>query len=382
MNLHSDIFVGSQDMLRIKYFLVVIFLVGSVQLHARDRKPLREVKNLRADWLIFRGTEYLPYDHQQVNTIYFNVDAQSWPGGYICLHSSRSFDIFINRKLVGYNNRDTIVLSIDSLARIFSQSLSVGIYQKERIEWFYSSVVMPASMVATAPVDPIARHQNFFLNFLVIAVLILTCYFVLLFRTNPKLTLDYLNVSKLLSVQEQRENLLATRVTASVNLLFYLFCAAFCGLGLLIIFYYGADQVWVAHYFPVRTTLEGFVQWIKLIVIIGGFLTLKLVGIFGFSIIFRLRDTAALQFFNFIRMLFFITTLLSVILLAYFIYYGYPAGPHIGLLKTALVVMAFSVLMIFLKLLSSAPFSFFHLFSYLCASEIIPLVILLKVLLY
>jgi len=339
-------------------------------------------KELRKQWLIFQENGYRAYEGQYVKAIYFNLEAPAYKGDFLSLRSPNTFAVFINQKLITKKNQRAVLLNIDSLSRLYSPALSITVFQPDGIRSLESNILVPAIVAPATEADLMPRKENFFLDFCLLAALLLSVYFVLLFRTNPRLTLDYVNVSKIITVQEREEILLTTRIASSVNLLFYLFCSAFCSLALLAIFYFGTDKEGVAHYFPMHSIGQGFWQWTKLSVIIAALLFVKLMTIYVFSALFALRDKSAIQYFNFIRTLFFIIGLVSTVCIAYFVYYHYPTGPHSHVLNACAWVLGFSVIMIFLKLMALAPFSFFHLFSYLCASEIIPLVILLKVLLY
>jgi hypothetical protein len=359
---------------------ILLLLIFTFQLPSTPSFTV--VRDLQSEWKISRDNEYLRYTGETARVIYFQLDAGHEKGNFLYISSEKPMAVWVNQKLVLQHDGGDLRLSIDSLSKIYSSGMAIGVYQKEGTQSLITRILVPVAPILSGDLNPLVRKENFFLNFTLLASMGLSIYFVALFHNNPRLTLDYLNISKLLSIQERDENLLATRVTSSVNLLFYLFCCALCALVLLAVFNSGKDPVGIGRYFEIHTTAQGFYQWGKLSAMIAGWLALKLLIIYVFSGLFNMKDTAALQFFNFIRMLFFINGVMAVICISYFIYYGYPVAPHVGLLKSCVVAIAFSTVMIFLKLLTFARFSFFHLFSYLCASEIIPLVILLKVLLY
>jgi hypothetical protein len=55
---------------------------------------------------------------------------------------------------------------------------------------------------------------------------------------------------------------------------------------------------------------------------------------------------------------------------------------YFTLLKLACILLVVGAILIYLKLLTRATFHFFHLFFYLCATEVLPLGVLIKMLLY
>jgi hypothetical protein len=260
--------------------------------------------------------------------------------------------------------------------------LAIGVFQKRGISSLSTTLLSPAPVISGFDQDPLPRKSTFLLNFTLITSLMVSIYLAFLMSTHPRLTFDYLNPSKLFSVQEREENLLEGRVTSRVNLLFYLFCSLFCSLTLLMIFHLTIDLVPLAHHFPIRSIGEGFLQWIKLSAIIASILIAKMVIVFIFSELFKVKDVAAIQYFHFIRALILAAGLITVISTVNFIFKGPVGGLHYLLLRAGAAVLVLSALMMYLKLLGLTRYHFFHLFSYLCASEIIPLVILLKFLLY
>ena len=71
--------------------------------------------------------------------------------------------------------------------------------------------------------------------------------------------------------------------------------------------------------------------------------------------------------------------MMALLSLAYFVFRGGQALFYERLILLALAFLSAGSIMVLVKLSARAPFSFFHLFSYLCASEIIPLVIIIKI---
>lgn len=347
------------------------------------QKQERLVADLRNGWQVFEDNEYRPYEGGKVRKIFFFVDAARFTGDWLRIADHSPFGIFINHQLVAARSGGSVQFRIDSLGKLYAGPIVISVYQKEGISSLSTNVVsnMPVPLEESG-MDRIVRKGNFFQDFSLATTLLLSIYLVFLMGTHPRLAFDYLNASKLFSVQEREENLLASRITSRVNLLFYLFCSLFCSLILLVVFHLAGDQVPLANYFPVRSTAEGFLQWMKLSLLIALLLLCKLVIVLISAMLFKLRDTAAVQYFHFVRALFLAAGLITLISLASFVFGAQSAGLHAGLLKVGAIVLVISAAMMYLKLLGLTRYPFFHLFSYLCASEIIPLVILVKVLLY
>ncbi len=363
----------------VQVFFVFSLVVQGYRMEAQSRQIY--LKDLREEWLIVDHEGYRKFAKDPVKKIFFSFDASQFRGDFLCVEDERPFAIFINQKLVTEKTRGLVKLDLDSLRLLYSSQLSVSVFQQTGIASLSTYLLGPLA-VADTDQDIFLRKGNFFLDFSLMATLMVSVYLVFLLRTNPRLTLDYLNVSKLFSSQEREENLLTSRITSRVNLLFYFFCSLFCALTLLVVFHLSKNRIPLAGWFPIRSTGEGFFQWLKLSVIVAGLLALKLMLIILFSSLFNLRDKAPIQYFNFIRALFLAAGLIALISTLNFVLHGQYGGLDSMWLKIGAAVMVLAAGMMYLKLLALTRYHFFHLFSYLCASEIIPLVILLKILLY
>jgi hypothetical protein len=337
------------------------------------------IKDLKPDWKIISNSGYKQYDQTKyVGTIYFLVDANLYGGSSLWIESEKDFSVFIGGKLISTRDKGVLFYDIDSLASLYSTPLEVSI-RRLNVEITTKLVLNNAK---TESADLITRKGAYFLDFSIITSVFLLVFFVVLLRTNPKLTLDYLNFARLFSVQEHEENVMALRITSSVNLLYYTFASLLSGLQLMVIFQFASPEISLANIFHANSLSESFYQWLWLSTIIVCLLFAKLVLIVAISYLYRSTEIAALQFFNFIRLFFFTFGILAILLI--FLFMNKVIDPiwYFNLLYLAAGIFIFWEIMIFLKLMARLPFDIFHLFFYLCASELIPLVILLKVVFY
>jgi hypothetical protein len=192
--------------------------------------------------------------------------------------------------------------------------------------------------------------------------------------------LDYLNVSKLFYLRDRDENQIALRIASSVNLLFYLFCSLLASLILITAFHFAQEGLSFFTYPFFTTTNKYLGQWLLLALGILGMLMAKLVFITLIALLYGLRDIAGVQFFNFVRVL-----ILSLALIAIVSLFCFSFGISVNyflLLKAGCTLLLLGTGLLYFKLEARTTFHSFHLFSYLCATEIFPLMILVKVLLF
>ena len=338
------------------------------------------VKDLRSQWLQFITDDYQPLTKipdKDLHTIYFQVKSPLYKGQYLSIKGTEDCDLFVNGKLI-YSGQQQ-VFNIDSLYNLYSSDLFVAVHAISGLSELNTQIVFQASSAFAISKEMVTRPMTFFRDYTIIVTSVLLIFFLILFRTNPQLTFDYFSFAKIFSVQERNENLLASRITSSVNFLFYLFCAMLTGFLLSIVFYFDDSFFLIAKFMDVHSLSGAFMMWVKLSLLILVLLASKLFIVLLFSSLFNFTETVSFQFFNFLRFVLFTAVVMAISSLVYFVLKGGQPVFYERLMVLALVLLSAGSVMVLIKLLVRAPFSFFHLFSYLCASEIIPLVIIIKV---
>jgi hypothetical protein len=362
-----------------RFFLVSLLFILSIQVEAQPYE-VTVIKDLEADWKIFSEGQYRDQvPSKNTRAIYFLIDTDLYKGASLRIESQKEFSTFIDGKLITSNKKGIIFYDLDSLSALYSTPLVFSII-KPTVK--ISTQLVIKNIVTSESKDLMQRKSQYFLDFSVIASLILLVFFVGLLRTNPKLTFDYLNFIKLFSAKEREENIMTIRITSSVNLLFFLFAGLLTAFLLMIIFYFAYTEISIAHFFQVRSLQQGFFQWFKLTGIILLILFSKLILISMFSFIHKASEIAALQFFNFVRLFFFTFGVVSLLVAVFFMAKVQNPMWYYNLFYVAAGIFLFWEFIMFLKLMTRLPFRIFHLFFYLCASELIPFVILLKVVFY
>jgi hypothetical protein len=336
-----------------------------------EREAYHPVKEL--PWQIAEDGGYVPYDGK-ATTVYFAVDASKWRGALLRISSRDNFFVFANSKLIGQGQGE-LLMKMDSLSKLYHEDLFFGIHQRGNIGDLKTEIVFPGSVTSDLPT---LRTQDHFLDFSTISAIIILISFTILFRSTPQLTLDYFNVIKLLSVQERDDNQFPLRITASANLLFYFYCSLLSSLLLLTIFHFSRGLVSLTTMFPTHTVGQAFLQWLILTLIIFALLMGKLLLLITLAGLFGFRDTVSFQFFNFVRLLLIAVTCALFLATLYFVFHAMDQGYFYGLLKILSVLLAGGTILLYFKLMRRMPYRFFHLFSYLCVSEIVPLMILIK----
>lgn len=358
-----------------KQALLFSFLI--INLSGFAQAPLR-TQDLEKDWLVFTDSGYHVYKGQSgVQAIHLPFGKTKGVGDYLVMQSSRPVSIFLDNALLSSEKKiDT--LFIDSIRS-----------QHNRLDFsltFYASdigkaglttrLITPTLVEATEKWAP--QPPTFFRDFIFIATFVILMILLVIIRLNPKLASDYFSVTKIFSLRESEDSIVYTRITSSGNFLFYGFSSLTLGFFLLLLFRHLPQKEWV----QVDSFQQALLYWLLLSAGVTVLFFGKMIVIYLFAALFNLRDVAGMQFFNWVRVLFLsvggsITILISMVTMrsistAWFQFF-YAA---LGWLLMLWIVLAF------FKIASKARIGLFHLFSYLCATEIIPSLIVLKILYY
>lgn len=338
------------------------------------------VKDLSSEFRLFEADRYISVDStdQKKNTLYFVIDGHKHRGQRIEMVSKLPFTLFINGQIAGKLPVGENLLSIDSLATIYSSELSFAIHGSRTPVGFYTARIVADIPAASGEELLSERDRNHFHDFAILCCGVLLLCFVLLYRTNPQLLFDYINFIKLFSAQEREENMLSSKMVASNNLLFYGVASMLFSFLLLVMnFYSQSTWVWLqaeAHQSVGRLLFS----WVSISLLIFLLLMTKSLLVFSFSRLFDFNEAPTIQFFNFIRLVFMICLITGLMLLVYFVFGVTKTQAYVRLFYIMSFVFVFWLPLVFLKLLKRSPYSMFHLFSYLCAVEIFPIVIVVK----
>jgi hypothetical protein len=339
-------------------------------------------KDLQSDWQVHEKDKYVPFSDRQgqVNTIYFTIDADKFSGDYVVIRAHSKFTLFVNGKLIA--EAIHAKYNVDSLVQVLKSSrILMALHQPEisgsNLYTAIETIVTASISVKTASEN---KPSSYFTDFVVVAVLILLTLLIVVLRLNPKLASDYFSVTKIFSLRETDDSQIYSRITSSTNILFYFFCSLILSFYLMIVFHFVYPVYPIASHFQGTSFFSAIFNWTELSLIILALFFLKIILVYGIARLFGSKDVAGIHFFNWVRLLLIIFSIMSLVLFTYFILRGQSLVFHIALHKLISWCLACWVIVLFLKLNGRTSFSMFHLFSYICATEIIPLMIIITVL--
>jgi hypothetical protein len=335
------------------------------------------IYDLSQDWKVAESGNYVDYTgNTATEAIYFTLDAYRFRGYDLEIEGAREYSVWVNGKLIRQTGSGILRFDIDSLSNLYNSPMTVGVYARKGLRQVTTSVVAFSALQADEA--EMLRKKNHLRDFSVLGVFILAVGFLIMLRFNRRLLFDYFDFTKLFSLQERDESLVAGRITSRFSVLIYVYLSMWCAFLFLITFQHIERNWIIIGDFTIGSVANAFLKWGQLTVAIGLILFIKVSIVLSLSIIFRLREGGSIQVLNYFRLTSFLLMVLSIILVFYFVLATKSPSYYQALISLTAWIMAGWAVLIFLKLLNKSTYSVFHLFSYLCASEFFPIIILFK----
>ncbi|MCZ8354153.1 MAG: DUF4271 domain-containing protein [Cyclobacteriaceae bacterium] len=335
-----------------------------------------EEEDLSKRWKVFEGGKYQDFKGEihQPQFVSFQLRATEATGAKLKIRYRQPLSIFINQQLI-INNEKEIELSIDSIRNVLSATtLQITIFHPQlKIEKLATSLVRNNQIEDTklvkksSPVVPI--------DFVVISALVISLLLLTIILLNPKLASDYFSVVKLFSFREREEGQVYNRITGSTNFLFFGFSALTLSLVLTL------SQPFVETLPKTEKTLiDFFLQWFSYTGLLLLIIALRMINTYFQAWLYNAREVAGLQFFNWVRAVFLLSGFcLFIMVISHITALTHPNWLSILMRVVLFGTLIWNVIAIF-KVANKVQLGLFHLFSYLCVTEIVPSLIIFKLL--
>ena len=362
--------------------LSILFIANSQLAFGQD---FLVEEDLKLDWVFYDNNEkvMLPFlDNSRENpaTIHLSVDLNHGKEEYLMIEIPANTSLFLGNKLVKHYDEDVSKhFLLDSLKSIFgSTPLQLTLFSKEGFQNPTNAKIgfIHNTFDSALRVNPIvAREKDARADYLKIIILIIISFFVVLQTLFPFDLFDFLSIRALFTFRYTSTALIKYRILTNTQAFVILYQAALIA-GLMIIFlnyYYNPfGQVFFLRINPIF-------GWLVLIGIVLAFVFFKFVLISIISSLFGLSDRINFYFIEFLRMAMIFYSIIFVIV-------GYTVINHFYLVDSLLnsliyFVIFFNVIrfiFLYFKIRRTVSLKNLHLFSYLCTTELIPIIIGLK----
>ncbi len=337
--------------------------------------------NIQNFWQIYDGTTYKPYTAEaDATTVYFTLHTALFSNDYLTIRANHPVTVFVNNTILADQVKQ-MQLPVDSLQKIYgTDNLFLAVRSTKHISGIELHTLIETSVLVNAATSDqnFSRSRESFRDFSITAIIVLVVFLVVIVRINPGLSSDYFSIPRVFSFRESEDDHYYYRVT-SAAILFYVFTAMLTGFYTIVVGRFINLDLGIKN---IETTAYGMLLWgwLRVSLYLMVIVLAKFVVIYLMSALFGIRDIAGYHFFNFIRVFLISISLLTVVLVFYYVPYGQRTGFYEFLFAVVPWILGGWIVLSFFKLSGRMRHSAFYLFSYICATELIPFLIILKVL--
>jgi hypothetical protein len=336
------------------------------------------IEDLQPSWQIFQDEGYKPAGSDIRKTVYFRLDASEYPGKYFHISSRQPWSLFINGKIKGSFQGEKY-FSIDSLrSEFYAGDFFVAIH-KNRINKKNLVTRIVSSGDSYSGSAEIAKPKSYFRDFVFVAVLFLLIFLITMIQLT-RLDLSYFSGKKLFAVYDGDDIQQYSRVASGSNMLFFIFCSLTLAFYLIIIFHFTPEWFDITWSFGSISFWTAMWNWVKLSLFVLLAFVIKMIVVLAMSKLFGFKELFGFQIFSWIRLLMITFGVMNIILVIYFVSRGSNPAVYIFFYWIVAAVLLIWSIILLAKVARRSEYSMFHIFSYLCATEIIPLLISIKLL--
>ena len=367
-------------MLKRKYYRPGLFLLLFLLLsyhsfpHPQSIKPF----DIKSEWLTWEKEKnlYVPYNNSsKTKSIHFWITNKFAVGNLYLELPANSF-VYINQKVWKYSKSfSTIIVSRDSLMPL-NKDFLVSISLSNPYQGDLATKWIPNNGNLMN-----AKIKSYFVEFNIVSIIIILCLVALTRLFYPVVFVEAYSLQRAVSQRTRDEVILRSKFNTSHNWVLILLFSLITSLLIIVITsinpkFLNIETIQSTSFYSL------FVKWLFITFIIGSLSFLKWIFLFNLSTLFKLQEFRHIQFFNSLRLS------LIIVSLGLFVVELLTIGLNISNPTTyftigtiIIVLIALRWVLLLMKLINFSSHTFIHLFSYLCGTEIIPILIGLKIVL-
>ncbi len=360
---------------------LIWFLMLLMAVHAKGQEFLIE-EDLRLDWTFYDsdGKTLLPFLSGSTNSphaIHLTCDLNKGKAAYLRIDIPDATSLLIENKYMEYiPMKASKLFSLDSLKKIYaSDNIIITLFNSAR---FPEPVVAAVGYKFRRPetsqnVNPMQwREFDSNADYFKIVLLIVFAFFVLLYSAFPAEMLEFYSINSVIAYRFTDTQLTRFRSVTKIQTLIIVFQSAVMA----------AVMIMALHYFrnPLGNVFflrwNALTGWLALFIITLVSLWLKYFLILFFSLLFDVFERANLYFLEYNRITTLFYSIIFLVLSYSFINFQYRIPYLIGWLSVLVFGFYFvRMTILYFKLRRVTSIHNLHLISYLCAIELVPIVI-------
>ena len=358
------------------HLIVFVLALVSTQLFAQQI-----VYDLKQDWVYYNSEHggFLPVGEQdlQSKTISFKLSDSEFDKFYLTIGVHHKAYLFHRKKLLATLPIGISSYRIDSLRRLIdSEEPFLTIYGNKLLPELTTEVRTKYLASSELEVYQPIRFANNFSNFFYLAATLIFVFFVFLKAQFPELTNQYLLVHKVFRIRTVDESIYKIQHLGFPNNLFIAFISLILSLLLLSFMYFFPGQL---HFMDISPATSSFwelaLSWLQIFLVLVVLLILKYLLTVLMSSAFALKIgnvhyASSLRFLMLFAMAVLMLTIIELIMVG-------VIPDTIFWIVSVLAIIVMEVILFF-KLTLLTTHRLLYIITYLCATELIPMVILFK----
>ena len=341
-------------------------------------------KQLNDNWYYFnenqRHQSYRPTVNEQ--KIFLTLDRSLPDSSVLQMTVGANTSIFIDEQIVDFSKHNSIIsYSIDSLflaQSIDVDQLTIMLCHPDGVVVTNSEILKPVFLSKTTIPAPTKRMNSNYENVLLLLILVILITFTYIKVNHEDIWKGYMKWSKLVLLKDQGDAIYKLRPFEKRTLIIvfaYTILGATAILGLL---YLSGFLLPEAEYFQSEYVSLVILKWFVLVLLLFVIAFSKYFLVQSFTRLFNFKKALRIHFYNHIRISMVILIVLLIIEVI-LIFVLHEVTLFNWLTNLMIILLLIKSLLISLKLINISSYRMFHLFSYLCTTELIPTIILVKI---
>ncbi len=359
-------------------------------IYGQDQELHRE--SLRSYWESYdeNTQSWVPWPavkKKAPNLIRILVGRDQLKGRQIEISAGPATSAFFKNQIIGVSEkRRPLIIPGDSLLNIsVNEFIEVRLFQNRgRFNDVNTHLIYPGGISFSAEDLGMApsRPTDHFKTFFIAALLFLGGLLSVLTTIRPKATSEFFMISRAFALRDRDENLFKAKLFSDYNIGHLIFYAFLAGMVLSTFVYTGSASIELFQIDHSLNAINKILFWASLSLLILGLFLGKVILVNLFVAMFRLQGFFPFHIMNYVRLSLILFGVVAIVQIIFVLGFDTQLTRTFDVLLIGLIlILILRPLLIYFKLMNAAPFSFVHLFSYLCATELIPFLISIKIIL-
>lgn len=369
--------------MRYKQLLLVVFIMLAC-FSSVIGQQYYQYKQLDENWYYFdENQRHQSYEFSKSEKkIFLTLDNSLPDSSTLKMFVGTNTSIFINQQIVDFIDVNTVIsYSIDSLFSMNGpdvDQLTIMLYHANRVIVKNGEILKPVVLLKNAiPASDIrmdTSHESVF----IVLILIILITFTYIKIAHADIWRAYMKWARMISLKDQGDSIYKIRPFEKGTLIIVLAYAALGATAILGLMYLSSFSLPFSTYFENSRMPLVLFKWLGLVILLFALTFGRYFLVQSFTKLFGFREATRIHFYNHVRtsMVIFIVLLIGELI----VIFGFHRVALFSWLINVLVIMLLlKSLLISFKLMKISTYRIFHLFSYLCATELIPAIILVRI---